>query len=128
MAGVGIAASGAAHTEPGNGNHKTGERIRNNLQYVEYRILGRTGFKVSDIGCGFPGMAKRKYTESCNCGGINFIDSIEDMAAGNSEVNIRPGNQKLSQGITVYHYKDCSHRKGYPGNSFFQGEKVTGET
>lgn len=50
------------------------------------------------------------------------------IAGTGSSYSRETGNQKLSQGITVYHYKDCSHRKGYPGNSFFQGEKVTGET
>ncbi|TNF42916.1 MAG: hypothetical protein EP313_00170, partial [Bacteroidetes bacterium] len=55
MAGVGIAGTGSAYSRE-TGNHKQ-EKDQEQPAIREYRILGRTGFKVSDIGCGFPGMA-----------------------------------------------------------------------
>ena len=51
MAGVGIAGSGAMFGREISPREQLQPEIR------EYRTLGRTGFKVSDIGCGFPGTA-----------------------------------------------------------------------
>jgi len=82
MAGVGVASSGAIFgRENLAGNHQE-PTIR------EYRSLGRTGFRVSDIGCGFPGMANESVLKAAIAGGINFIDSIEGHGGGNSEITI----------------------------------------
>ena len=81
MAGVGMA---GPTTICGRDNHYQDQQpaIR------EYRILGRTGFRVSDIGCGFPGMANESVIKAAIAGGINFIDTIEGHGGGNSEVTI----------------------------------------
>lgn len=82
MAGVGIAGSGAMY---GESNLKQEHQLP---VIKEYRILGQTGFKVSDIGCGYPGMANEGILKAAIAGGINFIDSIEGHGGGNSEVTI----------------------------------------
>ena len=82
MAGVGIAGSGAMYGRQNNNQESQQPSIR------EYRTLGRTGFKVSDIGCGFPGMASESVIKAAIAGGVNFIDSIEGHGSGNSEITI----------------------------------------
>jgi len=82
MAGVGIAGSGAMFGREISPREQLQPEIR------EYRTLGRTGFKVSDIGCGFPGTASESVLKAAVAGGINFIDSIEGHGGGNSEVTI----------------------------------------
>ena len=82
MAGVGIAGSGAMFGREISPREQLQPEIR------EYRTLGRTGFKVSDIGCVFPGTASESVLKAAVAGGINFIDSIEGHGGGNSEVTI----------------------------------------
>lgn len=82
MAGVGIAGSGAMYGR----QNSTKEHMQPAIR--EYRVLGRTGFRVSDIGCGFPGAANESVIKAAIAGGINFIDSIEGHGGGNSEVTI----------------------------------------
>ncbi len=82
MAGAGIAGSGAVFSRENRYREQPQPAIR------EYRVLGRTGFKVSDIGCGFPGMANEGILKAALAGGINFIDTIEGHANGNSEVTV----------------------------------------
>lgn len=54
----------------------------------EYRILGRTGFKVSDIGCGTISISNENVIKAILSGGINFIDTAETYNNGNNEVMI----------------------------------------
>ncbi|MHC1730673.1 MAG: aldo/keto reductase [Bacteroidales bacterium] len=82
MAGVGIAGSGTVYSRQNSNQEQQQTAIR------EYRMLGRTGFKVSDIGCGYPGTASESVLKAAIAGGINFIDSIEGHGSGNSEVTI----------------------------------------
>ncbi len=82
MAGVGIAGSGTMYSRQNSNQDQLQPAIR------EYRMLGRTGFKVSDIGCGYPGTASESVLKAAVAGGINFIDSIEGHGSGNSEVTI----------------------------------------
>lgn len=82
MAGVGIAGSGAMYGRQNTGQEQQQSSIK------EYRMLGRTGFKVSDIGCGYPGTASESVIKAAIAGGINFVDSIEGHGSGNSEVTI----------------------------------------
>ena len=46
------------------------------LKIKEYRVLGRTGFKVSDISSGFVNNAA--VLKALFDAGINYIDSAED--------------------------------------------------
>lgn len=41
----------------------------------EYRILGRTGFKVSDIGCGPVSISNENLLKAVLNTGVNFIDT-----------------------------------------------------
>ena len=82
MAGVGMAGPTTIY---GRDNHN---QAHQQPAIREYRILGRTGFRVSDIGCGFPGMANESVIKAAIAGGINFIDTIEGHGGGNSEVTI----------------------------------------
>ena len=43
----------------------------------EYRMLGRTGFKVSDIGCGPAILANENVLKALLKAGVNYIDSAE---------------------------------------------------
>jgi predicted aldo/keto reductase-like oxidoreductase len=54
----------------------------------EYRVLGRTGFKVSDIGCGTISISNENVIKAILSGGINFIDTAETYNNGNNEVMI----------------------------------------
>jgi uncharacterized protein len=49
----------------------------------EYRTLGRTGFKVSDISSGTP--ANEATLKACLDSGVNLIDTGEAYANGNNE-------------------------------------------
>ena len=71
IAGVGIAGSGTVYSRQNSNREQQQPAIR------EYRMLGRTGFKVSDIGCGYPGTASESVLKAAIAGGINFIDSYE---------------------------------------------------
>jgi len=82
MAGVGMAGPVTMYGRENRNREQQQPVIR------EYRVLGRTGFRVSDIGYGFPGMANESILKAAIAGGINFIDTIEGHAAGNSEVTI----------------------------------------
>jgi predicted aldo/keto reductase-like oxidoreductase len=54
----------------------------------EYRTLGRTGFKVSDIGLGAGNMSNPNVLEAAFDMGINYIDTAEHYLRGNSERTI----------------------------------------
>jgi len=54
----------------------------------EYRTLGRTGFKVSDIGFGTGNLSNANVLETALDMGINYIDTAEHYIRGNSERTI----------------------------------------
>lgn len=59
-----------------------------NVKIKEYRTLGRTGFKVSDIGFGAGNLNNANVLEAALDRGINYIDTAEHYARGNSERTI----------------------------------------
>jgi len=54
----------------------------------EYRVLGRTGFKVSDIGCGPVSISNENVVKAAVDAGINFIDTAEFYGNGNNELMV----------------------------------------
>jgi predicted aldo/keto reductase-like oxidoreductase len=53
-----------------------------------YRVLGRTGFKVSDIGAGTSFWTNVNVAEAALDMGINYLDTGEHYSGGNSERTI----------------------------------------
>jgi hypothetical protein len=51
----------------------------------EYRTLGRTGFKVSDVSFGGGGLNNANVLAAALDAGMNYIDTAEHYANGNSE-------------------------------------------
>jgi len=56
------------------------------VKIKEYRVLGRTGFKASDIGAG--GVTPVGVMNALLDAGLNYIDSAESYGRGQSEKNI----------------------------------------
>ena len=54
----------------------------------EYRTLGRTGFKVSDISFGGGNLTDEAILATALDAGVNYIDTAEHYARGNSETTI----------------------------------------
>ena len=54
----------------------------------EYRSLGRTGFKVSDISFGAGDLTNPPVLAAALDAGVNYIDTAEHYAGGNSERSI----------------------------------------
>ena len=54
----------------------------------DYRVLGRTGFKVSDIGAGTSFLTNVNVAEAALDMGINYLDTGEHYSGGNSERTI----------------------------------------
>ncbi len=54
----------------------------------EYRVLGRTGFKVSDIGCGPVNISNENVLREILKAGVNFIDTAEFYSNGNNELMV----------------------------------------
>ena len=54
----------------------------------EYRLLGRTGFKVSDIGFGAGNLGDPALFEAALDAGVNYVDTAEHYGGGNSERTI----------------------------------------
>jgi len=54
----------------------------------EYRVLGRTGFKVSDIGFGAGNLTDPSLFEAALDAGVNYVDTAEHYVRGNSERTI----------------------------------------
>ncbi len=52
----------------------------------EYRTLGRTGFKVSDIGCGPAAMNNENLLKAVLETGVNIIETAEFYGNGNNEL------------------------------------------
>ncbi len=64
----------------------TGDSVKPRIK--EYRMLGRTGFKVSDISFGAGNLTNANVLEAALDMGINYIDTAEHYARGNSERTI----------------------------------------
>jgi aryl-alcohol dehydrogenase-like predicted oxidoreductase len=54
----------------------------------EYRVLGRTGFRVSDIGCGPVSISNENVLKAVLDTGVNFIDTAEFYGNGNNELMV----------------------------------------
>ena len=78
-AGLGIA--GKNKLFGGNGQEAPAKKAK----IKEYRILGRTGFKASDIGFGAGNLTDLALLETALDSGINYIDSAETYTNGNAE-------------------------------------------
>jgi aryl-alcohol dehydrogenase-like predicted oxidoreductase len=57
----------------------------NEVKIKEYRTLGRTGFKVSDMAFGAGELAEPALLEAILDAGINYIDTAEGYGRGRSE-------------------------------------------
>lgn len=75
----------AGHSFAGSSEKETGD---NAAKIREYRVLGRTGFKVSDIGIGASYLANPQLLRMALEKGLNYIDTAEHYSGGNSERNI----------------------------------------
>jgi aryl-alcohol dehydrogenase-like predicted oxidoreductase len=72
----------------------------------EFRTLGRTGFKVSDISLGGVSLTEPALVKACLDAGINYIDTAEGYMRGQSE-------RLIGEGI-----------KGYDRKSLFITTKI----
>lgn len=68
--------------------HPENRQQEKELKIREYRILGRTGFKVSDIGIGTSFLTNPKVLELALDMGLNYIDTAEHYSRGESERTI----------------------------------------
>ncbi|MFC2117068.1 aldo/keto reductase [Bacteroidota bacterium] len=80
--------SNAANSE----NSGTGEQ-----KIKEYRRLGRTNFKVSDISYGAGGLTNANVFENALKMGVNYIDTAEHYARGRSETTIGEVLKKIDR-------------------------------
>ncbi|MFC2168314.1 aldo/keto reductase [Acidobacteriota bacterium] len=70
----------------------------------EYRTLGRTGFKVSDISFGGGSLTDEAILATALEAGVNYIDTAEHYSRGNSETNVGKvlkGRDRKSMFITT---------------------------
>jgi predicted aldo/keto reductase-like oxidoreductase len=56
------------------------------IKITDYRILGRTGFKVSDIGCGPVMITNENLLKTVIDSGVNILDTAEFYSNGNNEI------------------------------------------
>ncbi|MFC2163839.1 aldo/keto reductase [Acidobacteriota bacterium] len=82
-AAAGIGFAGKEKLFARDGQDTTGE-----LKIKEYRTLGRTGFKASDIGLGAGPTNNADVLEAVLDSGINYLDTAEHYVQGNSERTI----------------------------------------
>jgi aryl-alcohol dehydrogenase-like predicted oxidoreductase len=59
---------------------------QDHVRIRDYRILGRTGFKVSDIGCGPAMMTNENLLKAVIDSGVNIFDTAEFYGNGNNEL------------------------------------------
>jgi predicted aldo/keto reductase-like oxidoreductase len=64
------------------------KRQEDNIKIREYRTLGRTGFKVSDIGVGASFLTNKAVLEMALDMGLNYLDTGEHYSRGQSERTI----------------------------------------
>ena len=67
---------------------KQQDKQEEKLKIREYRTLGRTGFKVSDIGCGASFLTNTNVAQVALDMGINYFDTGEHYSRGQSETTI----------------------------------------
>ena len=60
-----------------------------------YRMLGRTGFRVSDIGLGGVELTTPALVTAALDAGINYIDTAEGYMRGQSEINIGKASRRM---------------------------------
>lgn len=84
FAGIGIASGTGLRSSS---NFKSGDTS----QIKEFRTLGRTGFKVSDISLGGVSLTESALVKACLDAGINYIDTAEGYLRGQSERLIGEG-------------------------------------
>lgn len=77
-AGVGITSYPQSTIDSGPGQSQ--------IKITDYRLLGRTGFKVSDIGCGPAIMTNENLLKAVIDSGVNIIDTAEFYGNGNNEI------------------------------------------
>ena len=63
--------------------HKSSPESKASIR--EYRRLGRTGFLVSDIGCGTPLIHDERFLRNILERGVNYIDTAYQYGNGNGE-------------------------------------------
>jgi len=85
-----LGSSAAVLTGIGFGSRKklfgSGSSVEENeVKIKEYRTLGRTGFKVSDMAFGAGELAEPALLEAILDAGINYIDTAEGYGRGRSE-------------------------------------------
>ncbi len=82
-------AVGAGLLLPGAGQASSSEAAQAEKPRIkDHRVLGRTGFKVSDIGAGTSFWTDAAVAEAALDAGINYLDSGEHYSGGNSERTI----------------------------------------
>ena len=64
------------------------EKQEQDIKIKEYRILGRTGFKASDIGMGTSFLSNANVLQAAMDMGMNYIDTAEHYGGGLSEITI----------------------------------------
>jgi aryl-alcohol dehydrogenase-like predicted oxidoreductase len=83
---IGLVGSGAGLITRGMiGEDSVYNRNTEQPKIKEYRVLGRTGFKVSDIGCGPALMTNEILLKAVIDAGVNIIDTAEFYGNGNNE-------------------------------------------
>ena len=65
------------------GNDRPGKDA--DFKIKEYRTLGRTGFRVSDIGCGPINLSNDHVLKAILDAGVNYIDTADYYRSGNNE-------------------------------------------
>ncbi|HER42870.1 MAG TPA: hypothetical protein ENO08_00225 [Candidatus Eisenbacteria bacterium] len=75
VVGAGIGLSGASRAVEAAGRDQTAESQDDKPRILEYRDLGRTGWKVSDIAFGNAGMQDTSTLEYAMERGINYVDT-----------------------------------------------------
>ncbi len=80
--GLMCAGSGMLSFDASRENSDSGKQVR----IKDYRILGRTGFRVSDIGCGPALMTSENLLKAVIDSGVNIIDTAEFYNNGNNEL------------------------------------------
>ena len=82
---TGVAVAGGSLVPSAVSAESTNERNSQETRVHEYRTLGRTGFDVSDIGFGGGFLNNTNVMEVALDMGVNYIDTAEHYANGQSE-------------------------------------------
>ena len=68
--------------------HTRSDPPSNDNRIKEYRVLGRTGFKASVIGCGPALISNENLLKAVIGAGVNCIDTAEFYGNGNNELMV----------------------------------------